>query len=496
MLAGPVLLVAERGQDGHNTPRRPQRQRLADSSQFKTEISVSEGPLATVVSLRSSFYGGGKSSQTLHFYKDSPRIDFDTELNDLPDKTVVVAEFPLAGEIKETRRGIPYGFSHGAWGTAPNPDLPGFADGIQAAIRWSDYTLAGGGGVAILDRGLPGRELTGHTPVLFLLNAQDTYMGYPGGWLSGKGTQRASFALVAHEGLWKDSRVPHQAWEFNAPPLVVENLAKNVRASLLEASGNVIVEAVRREGRDIELRMAECLGLAGTAQISVMLPHERTALTDLVGGRAQPIAGGPQYQFPVRPQQIVTMRLTTAQPVAEIQPLLKWDELVPPQKLSALKTRLQGCKGHPPQGPHAAARKRRFRSCRPTRPGRSRWANPPRLRTSIRTRPLVWPRWPSNGDPRTRWATDGEVSAATLDVDLGKPRLIGRAFLSEGYDRVRRFELQAFHNGQWQTFARGGRIGVQLETSFPPITAQRVRLNITDAPGGPTIWEFMLFPPK
>ena len=110
------------------------------------------------------------------------------------------------------------------------PDQPGFADGIQAAIRWSHYVLAGGGGVAILDRGLPGRELTGNTPVPFLLNAQDTYMGYPGGWLSGKGTQRASFALVAHDGLWNDARVPHRAWEFNAPPVVVENVAKTVRA--------------------------------------------------------------------------------------------------------------------------------------------------------------------------------------------------------------------------------------------------------------------------
>jgi alpha-mannosidase len=496
VLAGPVLLVAERGQDGHNTPRRPQRQRLADSSQFKTEISVNEGPLATVVSLRSSFYGGAKSGQTLHFYKDSPRIDFDTELNDLPDKTVVVAEFPLAGEIKETRRGIPYGFSHGAWGAAPNPDLPGFADGIQAAIRWSDYTLAGGGGVAILDRGLPGRELTGNTPVLFLLNAQDTYMGYPGGWLSGKGRQRASFALVAHEGLWKDARVPHQAWEFNALPVVVENVAKNVPASLLEASGNVIVEAVRREGRDIELRMAECLGLAGTAQVSVMLPHERAALTDLVGGRVQPIVGGPQYQFPVRPQQIVTMRLTAAQPVAEIQPLLKWDELVPPQKLAALKTRLQGCKGHPPQGPHGAAPKTPIPKL-PADADRSFTLGKPATASNVyQNQAASMAAMAVDGNLRTRWATDADVSAATLDVDLGKPQLIGRALLSEAYDRVRCFEIQAFHNGQWQTFARGGRIGTQFETTFPPVTAQRVRLNISDAPGGPTIWEFMLFPPE
>jgi hypothetical protein len=125
----------------------------------------------------------------------------------VPDRTVVVAEFPLAGTIAETRRGIPGGFSHGAWG-APNPHLEGYADGIQAAIRWSHYTLAGGGGVALLDRGLPGRELVGSTPVVFLLNAQDTYLGFPCAWLSGKGEQRGSFALLAHEEGWDGVGVP------------------------------------------------------------------------------------------------------------------------------------------------------------------------------------------------------------------------------------------------------------------------------------------------
>ncbi|MGO8753272.1 MAG: hypothetical protein ACLQNE_45625 [Thermoguttaceae bacterium] len=60
------------------------------------------------------------------------------------------------------------------------------------------------------------------------------------------------------------------------------------------------------------------------------------------------------YRFPVRPQQIVTMRLTSPQSVPEIQPLLKWDELVPPQKLEALKKRLKGRKGHPPLGSQTA----------------------------------------------------------------------------------------------------------------------------------------------
>jgi hypothetical protein len=61
---------------------------------------------------------------------------------------------------------------------------------------------------------------------------------------------------------------------------------------------------------------------------------------------------------------------------------------------------------------------------------------------------------------------------------------------------VRKFELQALRDGHWETFVGGARIGTNLEISFPPITAQHVRLNLTDAPGGPTIWEFRLFGPK
>jgi hypothetical protein len=41
------------------------------------------------------------------------------------------------------------------------------------------------GGVAILDRGLPARELTGNTPVLVLLNGHDIYLGYRNSWMSG-----------------------------------------------------------------------------------------------------------------------------------------------------------------------------------------------------------------------------------------------------------------------------------------------------------------------
>ncbi|MBI2929148.1 MAG: alpha-L-fucosidase [Verrucomicrobia bacterium] len=354
MLGGSAnVLVAEKpkrqeGDPGDSIVDRHERERLTTSSEFKPKLTVTSGPLATTVEVQSEFSGGGQCRRVMRFYADFPRIDFETELNDIPDRTVVVAEFPLAEAITEVRRGIPYGFSHGAW-AKPNPELHGWTKGIVPAVRWSHYTLAGGGGVAILDRGLSGRELTGQTPILFLLNATDKYYGYPNSWLSGKGTHRLSYALVAHDTPWEQARIPQMAWEFNCPPVVVPARARAEAKSFVQTSANVIVEAIRREGSEIELRLAECLGRAGTAEVQLDLPHRDAALTDLLGKLAQQLRGGARHSFPIRPQQIVTMRFRTDRAVDDIKPLLSWELLVPEAKRAALSKRLYR-KGHPPRG--------------------------------------------------------------------------------------------------------------------------------------------------
>ena len=483
MLGGPAnVIIAEKpkrqeGDPGDHIVDRPERERLASSSQFQTAITVTTGPLATVVEVQSEFFGGGLLRREMRFYHEYPRIDFETELNDIPDRTVVVAEFPLAEAITEVRRGIPYGFSHGAWRVAQasspagassvltanaktsgrgrpensqarTPALSGWTKGIVPAVRWSHYSLAGGGGVAILDRGLSGRELNDQTPILYLLNATDKYYGYPNSWLSGQGKHRLSYALVVHETAWAKARIPQRAWEFNCPPEIAPSCAPARAKSFVQTSDNVIVEVVRREGRDIELRLAECLGLAGTAAVKVSLPHKQAALTDLLGGRAEPLLkSGPAYRFPIRPQQIVTMRFRAKEAVADIEPLLSWEPLVPEAKRKALNTRLHK-KGHPPRGdaPHL----------------------PPDSASSVAlkkkiTASNVYHQMIEHGPDKavddnesTRWATDEGIRQAWLEVDLGAPLAIGRVYLSEAYDRVQEFELQCRRDGQWQTFVRGG----------------------------------------
>jgi hypothetical protein len=354
MLAGPANVLQiekpneQRGDPGDHMLPRSGRSLVATSSQSPIEISAAAGPLATIITVTGGLPGAGPCRRTLIFYNDHPRIDFETELNDIPDRTVVTTEFPLSGAIAEVRRGIPYGFAHGAW-EKENPNLHGWTKDITPAVRYSHYELAAGGGLAILDRGLTGRELVGRSPILFLLNATDKYYGYPNSWLSGKGKHVLEYAIVAHESDWRVARIPHLAWEYNSPPVVLADVGAAPAWSCLETSDNIIVEGFRRDGKDIELRFVECLGYAGTAKIGLQLPHRQAVLTDLTGANPRPLAGGPRYKIPVRAQQIVTVRFRTAAPVEEVKPLERWDKLVPEHKRAALHE-YSNDKGHPPRG--------------------------------------------------------------------------------------------------------------------------------------------------
>ena len=345
MLGGPANVVVAEKYSGHGDPGdfvnpRPKRQRLASSSDFTTTLTVTEGPLAITVEARGEFLGGGALKRLTRFFKNSPRIEFETELNDVSNLTVVVAEFPLAQTPVEIRRGIPFGFSRD----------DGIISGIVPAVRWSDYASPGKGGVALLDRGVPGREINLNTPVIYLLNATEKYYGYTNAWLSGHGQHRFQYALVAHDGDWTNAGVPRLAWEYNCPVIAATNCQPVKALSFVQTSDNVIVEAMRRDGADIEMRLVEALGQPGIARVTLNLPHTSAALTGLTGNHPQPLPAGRDYQFPVRPQQIVTLRFRTASPVAEIQPLMQWDELVPAGKLPALHEYLPNVKGHPPRG--------------------------------------------------------------------------------------------------------------------------------------------------
>lgn len=339
------VIVAERPvrmtphQDpGDFMPARPERARLSTSSDQPSTISVTKGVVATTVDVKGTFFGGGAIRRVMRFHHHHPRIDLETELNDIPNFTVVVAEFPLSAQVIDARRGIPFGFSQSA------------TNGIVPAIRWSHYGFEGGGGVAILDRGCTGRELDGRTPVIYLLNAEDKYYGYPNSWLSGKGRHILPYSLFAHSNDWIQAQIPQLAWEYNSPPLEIADSASHPPRSFLQSSDNLILEAMRREGDHIEIRLVECAGRPGTARIKLNLPHTSATLTDAAGRQKSILGSRPEYAFAVRPQQIVTLHIQTADVLPVPPPIRAWDRFVPKNKLPALHTYDPDLIGHPPTG--------------------------------------------------------------------------------------------------------------------------------------------------
>jgi alpha-L-fucosidase len=103
-----------------------------------------------------------------------------------------------------------------------------------------------------------------------------------------------------------------------------------------------------------------------------------------------------------------------------------------------------------------------------------------------------------DGREDTRWATDNGTHAAWLEVDLGAPKSFDRAVILQAYPelrRVRKFAIEYWQEGAWRACWNGKELGAKLSVIFPAVTAQRVRLNITEATEGPTIWEFRLFSP-
>src|SRR5690606_25229523 len=110
LLGGPAnQIVAERERypvgPGDFLAARGQRRWLGSSDDTVPTVTVTQGPVATTISSEQPFFGGGRLVRVTRLYAAHPRIDFETEIDGIPDDTLVVADFPLAARVLQERRG-------------------------------------------------------------------------------------------------------------------------------------------------------------------------------------------------------------------------------------------------------------------------------------------------------------------------------------------------------------------------------------------------------
>ncbi|MFA6241199.1 MAG: alpha-L-fucosidase [Candidatus Hydrogenedentales bacterium] len=104
----------------------------------------------------------------------------------------------------------------------------------------------------------------------------------------------------------------------------------------------------------------------------------------------------------------------------------------------------------------------------------------------------------TDGEPSTRWGTPDDTRTCWLEVDLGRPAAFNRASMSELAARVRKFTVEYRNDAgePWKHAFKGKTIGENWRHDFETVTGRYVRLNILEASGPPTLWEFDLYPVK
>ena len=103
------------------------------------------------------------------------------------------------------------------------------------------------------------------------------------------------------------------------------------------------------------------------------------------------------------------------------------------------------------------------------------------------------PAFAVDGDPDSGWTFDVKLKSAWLEIDLGRPCTFNTAEIQTLYDRVRGFRVQVKQGDSWVTVCQGKRIGDHFHTTFPPVTAEFIRLEVLDTTINPLIAEFHLF---
>lgn len=101
----------------------------------------------------------------------------------------------------------------------------------------------------------------------------------------------------------------------------------------------------------------------------------------------------------------------------------------------------------------------------------------------------------NDGLTSTRWsALNGQNQWLELDFGASKTfnKIVTRECVDFG-DRIQGYQYQYHDGSNWVTFVNGTTVGASHEDAFAPVTASRIRLNVTQASDAPTIWEIEVY---
>jgi alpha-L-fucosidase len=101
-----------------------------------------------------------------------------------------------------------------------------------------------------------------------------------------------------------------------------------------------------------------------------------------------------------------------------------------------------------------------------------------------------------DGDPGTYWATDDEVTMATVEIRLKTEEEFDRLLLQEPIrlgQRISAFSVEARADGNWTLISRGTTVGYKRLLRLPPARGDGIRIHIERALAPPALSNVGLF---
>ncbi|MDN5288780.1 MAG: alpha-L-fucosidase [Mucilaginibacter sp.] len=101
-----------------------------------------------------------------------------------------------------------------------------------------------------------------------------------------------------------------------------------------------------------------------------------------------------------------------------------------------------------------------------------------------------------NGGIHNYWTTQGHDTTATIQMNLPKAQTFDVLLLQENItigQRIEKFNLEYFDGKNWVQITDGSTVGAKRLIRFKPVTAQKIRLNITSSRLNPTLTAMGLY---
>lgn len=265
---------------------------------------AADGPLRATLEIRRRILNS-PYTQRISLDHNSPTLHFDTTIDWRERHILLKAAFPVELLAPTATYEI-------QWGNVERPTHRNtswdWARFETVAQKWVDLS-EGNYGVSLLNDCKYGHDI--HENVLRISLLRSPTHPDPE---ADQGKHKFTYALLPHSGRW-GAETMREAYALNDPLLAVAASGREGKASLALVSvdgQNVVIETVKQaeDGRGLIVRMYEAMRQRGVVTVRCAFTLRAATLTNLLEEDEQALeVNGKEVRVPLRPYQIVTLRL-------------------------------------------------------------------------------------------------------------------------------------------------------------------------------------------